>query len=546
MAAWPLLACTADLGGTSGPVADSARDSEDGSHEHVPFEPQAGLLRRLTRAQFKNAIHDITGVEVDVQQLEADSFNGEFASVGASTVVTSRLGAEQYLTSVEDAVADLFANEARALAFMGCTPEMGDDSCFRSVVERVGRRAWRRPPTPEEVDRLAGVAQTAEAEFESPLEGARWGTVALLASPHFLYRTELGTPDGESRRLSGYEMASRLSFLLWNTLPDEQLLDDAESGSLSTTEDIVAAASRMLDAPLGRQSVGAFAEDYMRLDRIVGQAKDSGLYPEFGPALKEAMVVDMRETWSIVAFDQDQSVLDLFSTRTVVANADLAQLYGLDAASMTADSFEELLLPEDGPRAGILSKAGFLAQFANQIEGSPTLRGKFIQEALLCTTVPTPPGDVALELPEPSPETPTTKRERLAMHNTEKSCAGCHSMMDPLGFPLEQFDAIGQFRTTELGLTIDTSGEFNGIPVEDAKHLGSVMNASETIADCIVRKYYFFALGRVEGEGETDEGTLDVLSTSFEESGHRFRQLILDLVSTEAFSTVELQPGAPE
>src|SRR5690606_25373377 len=216
-------------------------------------------------------------------------------------------------------------------------------------------------------------------------------------------------------------------------------------------------------------------------DRVALQAKDPALFPQYSSALKEAMVVDMRDTWSSIALQQDRSVLDLFSTTTVVVNAELASLYGLDPSGMDSQSFVELALPDDGPRAGIHSKARLLSQFANQVEGSPTLRGKFIREALLCTDIPATPGDVALELPEPSPENPTTKRERRAMHNTG-ACANCHSMMDPLGLPLEQFNAIGQFRTTELGLTIDASGEFDGVLVDDAKHLGTVMSTSETIA----------------------------------------------------------------
>ncbi len=538
----PLSACTGDLRSTAAEVSEGSKGTPgvDEPQELLPFEAQPGLLRRLTRAQFRNAIRGITGVEVDVQQLEADSHSGDFASVGASSVVTSNLGAEQYLTAVEEAVAELFSDASRATSFLGCTPEPQESSCFRSFFERVGRQAWRRPLSAEELDQLVGVAQNAEVELESPLEAAQWGTVALLASPNFLYRTELGTIEGESRRIVGYEMASRLAFLLWNTLPDEELLEAAESGALSTKEDVVAAATRMLDAPSGREAVAAFADEYMRLDRINGQAKDEELYPDFGPALKEAMAVDMRETWSIVAFDEDQSVLNLLSTRTVVANPELARLYGLDDSGMSPGSFEQFTLPEDASRAGILSKAGFLAQFANQVEGSPTLRGKFIQEALLCTTVPPPPGAIALELPEPLPEKPTTKRERLGLHNTQPACARCHTLMDPLGFPLEQFDAIGRFRTTELGLQIDATGDFLGTAVDDAKQLGEVMSGSEEIAGCIARKYYSFAIGR--GELATDEGTLSEISSSFEESGHRFRHLILEVVGSDAFALVKDQP----
>ncbi len=256
-------------------------------------------------------------------------------------------------------------------------------------------------------------------------------------------------------------MASRLAFLLWNSLPDQELLDEAASGALGTVEGIRAAATRLLETPAGREAVGAFAEEYMRLDRISTQAKDSGLFPEYDPALQAAMVRDMRGTWEVLAFDDQASALDLFSTTKVVVNSELAQLYGLDTAGLGSGAFEVRSLPADGPRIGILGKAGFLSQFANQKEGSPTLRGKFMRDALMCTPIPPPPGNVALELPEPPADKPLTKRQRLEIHRTKPACAGCHSYMDPLGLPLETFDAIGRFRTTDHGLPIDPSGEFD-------------------------------------------------------------------------------------
>lgn len=512
----------------------------DAPPEFAAFAPQPGQLRRLTRVQFRNSISDLLGVEINERGLEADSYNGHFSTVGASTVVTSNLGAEQYLNAVEEAVSEVYADETRWSTFLGCTPAMGDDSCFRSFLDTVGKRAWRRPLSPEEVEDLVAVANTAETELGSALEGTRWGTIALLSSMHFVYRPELGTAGPSGMRINGYEMATRLAFLIYNSLPDQELLNEAASGALDSVDGVVAAAERMLNTPRGRESVAAFGEDYMRLDRIAGQAKDPGLYPEYVPALQEAMRRDMRETWAQVGFDDDANILDLFSTRLVYANAELASLYGLDPTGLDSSTYQTMELPADGPRGGILSKAGFLSQFANQIEGSPTLRGKFIREALMCQEVPVPPPDIALELPEANPDVPTTKRDRLAMHRESPACANCHAMMDPLGLPLEQFDAIGEFRTTELGLTIDATGEFDGVPVDDAAHLGEVLNESDTVAECLVEKFYSYALGRPDFP--TDDGTIYGLAQAFSGSGHRMRDLIVSLVATEAFAAVAPQP----
>lgn len=508
--------------------------------EFSPFEAQPGQLRRLTRTQFRNSIFDLVGTSINIELIESDSHSGHFSTVGASTVTTSPLGAEQYLAAVETAVDEAFADQASWIARLGCTPVDGDTSCFRSFLDSAGARAFRRPLTTVEADELVAVAATAETELGSALEGTRWGTIALLSSMHFLYRPELGTLSGDALRISGYEMATRLAFLIYNSIPDQALLDDAASGALDTDAGIVTAAERMLGTPRGREAVAAFAEDYMRLDRIFGQPKDPGHYPAYSAGLKEGMRQDMREVWAQIAHDEDASVLDLFSTRRVYANAELATLYGLDPTGLDSSTFATFDLPADGPRGGILSKAGFLSQFANQIEGSPTLRGKFIREAVMCQDVPLPPPNVALELPEANPDIPTTKRERLAMHNTEDICAHCHAMMDPLGFPLEQFDAIGQFRTTELGLTIDPSGEFDGTPVADAANLGEVMNESATVAECLVQKFYSYALGRPAMP--TDNGLIYEMGAGFEVSGHRMRQLILALVASEAFSSVTPQP----
>lgn len=506
-----------------------------------PYQPAPGMLRRLTRTQFRNAINGILGEEVDITELDADSWNGNFAVIGASSVATGERGVEQYHTAVENAVTAVFADAQRRSTFIGCTPgTTATDACVRGFIERVGMRAWRRPLVAAEVDKLATVAATTATSLGSAVEGVRWATVALFSSPNFLYRPEIGSvaADG-ARRFTGFEMASRLAFLLWNSPPDQALLDDAASGKLATVEGVRAAAERLLDAPAGRQAIGAFAEEYMRLDRISTQAKDGKLYAEYTPALQTAIVRDMRGIWEALAFDDQASALELFTTNKVVVNLDLARLYGLDTAGLDANTFKPMTLPADSPRMGILGRSGFLSQFANQKEGSPTLRGKFIREAFTCTKVQPPPGGVDTVLEESTPDKPQTKRQRLAAHVTSPACAGCHAMMDPLGLPFETFDAIGRHRTTEDGLTIDASGDFNGQPVANPREFGAAIGASPSVAQCMVRKYYSYAMGYEERE--LDGSVLNTLAASFESSGFKLRQLVLDVVSHQAFSSVAPQ-----
>jgi len=502
-----------------------------------PYAAPVGMLRRLTRSQFATAMADIFGFEVDRKLLDSDNYSGDFAAIGAASVVTSEVGAERYLSNVEDAVGSVFADPTKRSAFIGCEPALPSDDCVRGYLENLGRRAWRRPLEALEIEQLTAVAETATTALEDITEGVRWATIALFSSPYFLYRPELGeTAADADLRIQGYEMATRLAFLLWNSPPDDGLLDDAESGRLDTSDGVRAAAERLLDAPAGRRAVGAFAEEYMRLDRVLTQGKDPELFPEYGPSLQAAMVRDMREVWELVAFEQDVSMLSLFSTRSVVANSELAAVYGLSAPNLTPTTFAVLSLPEDSPRVGILGKLGFLSQFANQKEGSPTLRGKFIREALMCTPVEPPPGNVALELPEPLPDAPMTKRERLAAHRTGASCAICHALMDPMGLPFETFDAIGRYRTTDRGLPIDTTGEFDRTPVADSRQLGEVMTTSDAVANCVVRKVYTYALGHEERD--VDATVVLALQDSFRASGYRLRGLLLDIVASEAFASV--------
>jgi len=526
--------------GVGGSAGSGATGGVPPVFENPPaFEAGTGLLRRLTRAQFRNAVRDVFGVDVDVTELDPDSFHGSMPVIGAATVATTERGVEQYHTAIESAVDAVFADDARRSTFIGCTPSgAANDACLRGFIESMGRRAWQRPLELVEVDRLLAVAETAAAELAAPIEGARWATVALFTSPNFLYRAELGTPV--TSRLTAYELASRMAFLVWNSLADAALLDAAERGELGTPAGIRAAAERLLETAQGREAVGNFAEEYLRLDRIATQAKDPSLYPEYTPALQAAMAADIRGVWEIIALDDRSSIMDVFTTPQIVVNAELAALYGIDATGLGSTTFEARLLPADGARLGLLSKAGFLSEFANQKSGSPTLRGKFMSESLLCTPIDPPPGNVDVVLEDPPADQPMTKRQQLEMHRSSPACSGCHSMMDPLGLPLETFDAIGRYRTTDRGLPIDPSGEFDLVPVVDARDLGRVVGSSVTVSQCLVRKYHAYAMGREERA--VDGSVINALYASFQSSGFELRDLILDVVTHEAFSMVAPQP----
>ncbi|MEO6601727.1 MAG: DUF1592 domain-containing protein [Polyangiaceae bacterium] len=535
---------TAGTAGTSVPGVVGAGAGGSGSVVSAvppPFQPAPGMLRRLTRAQFKGAISDVFGVAVDVTTLDDDSWDGDFATIGAASVATSPKGAEQYQALVEQAVNTVFDDATKRAKLLGCTPSgKADDTCVRGFIQDVGRRAWRRPLESAEVDRFATLAATAATKLSSAVEGARWATVALFGSPNFLYRPELGalSADG-SLRLTGYELASRLSFLLWNSLPDKQLLDDAQNGLLATKDGIRSTVDRLLAAPAGREAVAEFGAQFMRLDRVASQAKDQMLYPAYTPDLQAGMVRDMRDVWASVVLDDQASALELFSTRKVVANSDLAKLYGLDTAGLDSKTFKAFTLPADSPRIGILSKAAFLSQWANQQEGSPTLRGRFIRQSLICQVIPGPPPNVNTMLPDLPEGVAMTKRQRLEIHRANPTCGTCHGLMDPLGLPLESFDAIGRYRTTDDGLPVDPTSTFEDKPIANAPAMGTAMSSSADIAQCIARKYYAYAVGHAERA--VDGSVINTLEASFQTSGYKLRDLIVDTVTHDAFASVAPQ-----
>ena len=533
---------TGATGGGTGATGGAAMVDVGTIYPNPPaFAPAPGLLRRLTRNQFRNAVRDVFAYDVSINDLDADSFTANFASIGAATVVTSDRGVEQYSTAIENAVNAVFADATKRGQFIGCTPTgQSNDTCVRGFIQKLGLRAWRRPLDSAELDRFVALAASASTTLGSATEGARWATVALFTSPSFLYRPELGASSGGALRLSGYEMASRLSFLVWNSLPDQMLMDQATGGMLATADGIRTAATRMLNTAAGRESVGGFAEEYMRLDRIATQAKDPALFPEYGTNLQTAMVRDIRDTWASLAFDDQASFYDLFTTTKVVVNADLARLYGIDATGLTATTFQTKSLPAGGTRSGVLTKAGLLSEFANQQSGSPTLRGKFIREALMCLEIPPPPPGVNTAVVDQPTNVPMTRRQKLEVHIINDGCAACHKYMDPLGFPLENFDAVGKYRTTDNGLPVDASGSFDSVPVADANDLGVAASQSVTVAQCLVRKYYAYAVGHAERD--VDGSALNTLATAFKASGFKMRDLILAVVTNDAFSLVAPQP----
>jgi hypothetical protein len=509
--------------------------------EMVTFAPASGSFKRLTTSELKNSLTALLG-PVTVGDVEPDTFLGGFAKLGGSTVAVSLNGVSQYQATIEAATAEVFADAKRRDALVGCVPQgITDTACFRSFIERFGRLAWRQALTPAQLDRETALASTLAQTFGNASDGLRATTNALLQSPNFLYRLERGEPVPSTPfwRFTGYEMASRLAYFLTNGAPDDALLKAAEQGNLATPEGVRAEAERLLQGSTGapgRESVRNFATELFRLAIVSARAKDPS-FTAYTPSLQQAMVKEVPSMFEDLVFEQGAPATNIFTTRTTYVNADLAKLYGVDASGLTADSWVKVSLPANGLRAGYLGTGAFLSEFANQKEGSPTQRGKFIRTALLCQTIPDPPPNVATNLEDQPGSVHQTRRDKLAAHRQQgASCTGCHALMDPLGLPLENFDAIGAYRETDGGLTIDVSGDLDGVTFNGPVELGQLLSQSDDVAKCLVRNLYRYATGVLEAKEQ--EPAIGQLTGRFEAEGKDMRKLMVELVASDGFRLV--------
>lgn len=504
----------------------------------VVFAPAPGAYRRLTNTAFANSLRDLLEGPVEIGPLEPDSWVvGGLPTVGAAEVSLSELGVEQYQSAVESAVALAFADATRRDKILGCLPQgLSDTACFDTFVKTFGRKAFRQPLSAPQVTRYVGLINDVATLQNDAVEGMKAAVTAFLLSPNFLYRLERGQPDEnlEYWRFTDYELATRLAYFLTNSTPDAELLALAEQGLLATPEAIQAQSERLLASPAGRESVENFAKELFQLRLVAARAKDPELYPEYDSALQQAMVDEISAMFSSVVFDQNVSALELFTTRTTTVTRELAALYGVEVAAQGDGARVTVTLPEE--RAGLLGTSGILTIYGSQKEGSPTLRGRFIREVLLCQSIPSPPADVSTTFEDPPAGQVLTKREKLTRHQEDPACAPCHALMDPIGLTLESYDAIGRYRTTDQGKPIDLTGNLDGTDFNGGVALGQLIAGKSETAKCMVRNLYRYGTGHVESSKESP--VLLTLIEHFSTSNFNLRALMLEIVTSDGFRYV--------
>ena len=520
-------------GGSASPGGDTPVGPGGGAG--IAFTPEAGGLRRLTVQQYRNSIKDLLGPRATVPgDLEPDVVLSGFSSVGAAQVALSPLATEQFQAAAFFLAHEALSDTTGRAALVGCAPAAAtDEACVRAFLAGFGRRAWRRPLASEEVSRYVTVATGAQAALGDFWAGLEYGMAGLLLSPHFLYRVELGSgaPAEHGVAFDDWELATRLSFLLWNTTPDDALLDAAAAGRLSSGAGMATQAQRLLQSPRARAAVQAFFTELYQLGGLEQLEQSPAAFPQVTPTLGAAMRDQTLRTLEDLVFERDGDYRDFFQGTSTMLNAELAKLYGV--AAPAGGGWARVAMPASSLRVGFLGQAAFLAGNAHPTSTSPTLRGKFIREVLLCQPVPPPPPDVNTTLPEDKGAAALTMRKKLEQHRQAAACKSCHQFMDPLGLGLENFDGVGALRTMEAGQVIDASGDLDGAAFDGPVRLAHLVGAHEDVPTCLARSLYRHATGHLEQAGE--EAAIQALASRFDGDGHRFRALLLGLVTSPGF-----------
>ncbi len=475
-------------------------------------------LRRLTNAEYVNTVSDLLG---DISTLNLD-FAGELTTEGfpflnnAGAQQTPPELAHQYLTAAEKIAADTVAN--RLARVLTCDPAAaGEPACASTFITSFGTKAFRRPIDAEQTTALLSVWQVGRDTGGNFNAGVEAVIATVLQMPEFLYRFELSPA---AIPLDGYDMATRLSYLLWNSGPDDALLAAAQAGKLQSAADIAAQVTRMLAMPRAHEMVLRFHDQWLQVAGVGSLEKDPMQYPKFSPGVATAMQQELRSLVDAVVFQGDGKIGGLFTAPYTFANDVLGKFYGINGLTATFTRVDQATLGMR-PAAGILTAGGLLAAHADRNNTSPTKRGIFVREALLCEGLPPPPPNANIVPPVTKPN--QTRRQAMLTHVTDPVCAACHQMMDQIGFGFEGFDSSGAWRTVENGQPIDATGNiiqsdipgaFNG-PVE----LGAKLAASEEAVSCAATQWFRFAFGRESGDSSGDKCAVTQLHDAMKSGG---------------------------
>jgi hypothetical protein len=516
------------------------RKEEAGGYGVAP----KAVLRRLTHSQYNNTVRDLLkDTSNPASQFPPEDyvngFKNQYQALSVSPILT-----EAYSRAAEKLAAGAFRRrDSRGL--IPCRPVSEDDAACRvQFIKTFGRRAFRRPLEAQEVAWHEAIFKT-EKKF---LDGAQAVIETMLQSPAFIFWLE----ETQNPKWQPYAKASRLSYFLWDTAPDDSLLESAANGELNSREGLERAARRMLDDPKARDGIDEFVSEWLRFDRVLSASRERRLYPLFNRELAKAMTEESRRFIGDLVWN-GRNFMDAFTAKYSFINSDLAAIYKVPPP---ARDYQRVEFPPESERAGLLGQALFLTLSSKPDDTAPTGRGLFVREQFLCQQVPPPPPGVDTNLPAVEESRPVTNRERMAMHTTDQSCASCHKLIDPIGFGFEKFDAIGMRREKhkllfypsgsgvaarraqprQIELDLDTKGSVAGIAGSDftsPKELGEILAKNRQCQECVVKQVFRYMSGRQDTPA--DRPTLAQAFSAFQESGYQLKELIVALVKSSEF-----------
>ena len=416
-------------------------------------------------------------------------------------------------------------------------PQPGEEHAVaKEILGNFARRAYRRPVTDAEVERLAGFVDLALKEKGTFLEGIQIAVQATLCSPHFLYRWELdeALKPGEIRDLSDFELASRLSYFLWSSMPDAELFAVAGKGELRKDGNLEKQITRMLQDWRTHGLVNNFAGQWLQTRAIFEMSPDPDVFPKFNDQLREAMKQESELFFEAIV-KEDRPVTDLLAADFTYLNERLAGHYGIEGVK--GEKMQRITLPKDSPRGGVLTQGAVLMVTSTPTRTAPVIRGKWILEQILGTPPPPPPPDVPPLTEQKQANQSASLRQRLEEHRSRAECSSCHAKMDPLGFALENFDATGAWRDMDGKFPIDASGKMpgGGGKFNGATELKQLLKTEQKqkFVHAFATKMMIYALGR--GLEYFDRCAVDATVAGMGQRGDRFSALVAGIVTSEPF-----------
>jgi hypothetical protein len=508
-------------------------------------------VRLLTSQQYANIIRDVfgsdiqTGTPIPPMRRTDGLLELSSASVGVTGGQVMQL--QRAAASIAQQVVDKGNLDKQIPAhrdfLVPCKPKNIDapnDACAMKFISSAGRLLFRRPLSKQETAEFVGKAHAAAAELKDFYAGLSSVLEGMLIDPEVLMIVDRNEPDPMhpgKRRLEAFALASRLSFFLWNSAPDEELLKAAESGEINTPAGRARVVDMMIGSPRLQDGMRAFFDDMFAFDDFDNLSKDATVYPKVsGTALADAREQTLRTVYDHLIV-RNRDYRDLFLTRDTFMSLALASVYGVPAVP----GWMPYEFPSDSPRVGILSQVSFLAVHSHPGRSSATLRGKALREVLLCQKVPSPPPNVDFSIVEDPKANFHTARERLTAHRSNPVCAGCHRITDPIGLALENFDGGGQYRVAERGVDIDAGGSLDGRDFRDPAGLAQAVHDHPSLPTCLVKRMYSYGAGGPLSDADTPE--LSYLNTRFQSAGYRVPDLLRAIALSTAFSQVASAPA---